>query len=96
MDNTATLQRLQQHLVQRVQATTDVDKLVHFLIFIDELPIPEDSAKRIFHPIRKGMTVETLKKEQNFKGTDWAKADAWVKELDIQEPIEELLSQLSR
>ena len=73
MDNTATLERLQEHLVQRVKATTDVDKLVRFLIFIDELPISEESAKRIFHLIRKGITVEMLKKEQNFTGTDWEK-----------------------
>ena len=96
MDNSAILQRLQEHLVQRVKSTTDVDKLVRFLIFIDELPITDDNAKRIFHPIRNGISVEMLKKEQNFIGTDWKKADEWVKELDIQEPIEELLSQLSK
>ena len=94
MENT-TIQHLQAHLIQRVKSTTDVDKLVRFLIFLDELPISEDSAKRIFRPIRKGITLEMLKKEQNFQGTNWDKADEWVKELDIQEPIEILLSQLS-
>ena len=83
MENT-TIQHLQAHLIQRVKSTTDVDKLVRFLIFLDELPISEDSAKRIFRPIRKGITLEMLKKEQNFQGTNWDKADAWVKELDIQ------------
>ena len=95
MDNT-TLQSLQEHLIHRVKSTTDVDKLVRFLIFLDELPISEESAKRIFRPIRKGISLEALKYEQNFKGTDWDKADKWVQELDIQEPIEELLSQLSK
>jgi hypothetical protein len=94
MENT-TIQHLQEHLIQRVKSTTDVDKLVRFLIFLDELPISEESAKRIFRPIRNGITLGMLKEEQNFQGTNWDKADAWVKELDIQEPIEVLLSQLS-
>jgi hypothetical protein len=93
--NNTTFKRLQEHLIERVKSTTDVDKLVRFLIFLDELPISEESAKRIFRPISKGISLETLKQEQNFTGTDWDKADKWARELDIQEPIEELLSQLS-
>ena len=37
MTNT-TIQQLQEHLIKRVQSTTDVDKLIRFLIFLDELP----------------------------------------------------------
>ncbi len=90
-----TIQRLQEHLIQRVKSTKDLDKLVHFLIFLDELPISEDSTNRIFRPIRKGITLEGLKKEQNFQGTNWEQADAWAKELDVQESTDILLSQLS-
>jgi hypothetical protein len=92
----ATVETLQAHLVNRVQATKDIDKLVRLLIFLDELPISEAAAMRIFRPIGRGITLEKLKKEQNFTGTNWAKFDDLVKELDIQEPAELLISQLSK
>jgi hypothetical protein len=92
----ATVETLQTHLVNRVQATKDIDKLVRLLIFLDELPISEASAKRIFRPVGRGITLEKLKNEQNFKGTNWTKFNDLVKELDIQEPAELLISQLSK
>ena len=95
--DTTTIETLQKHLVSRVQSITDVDKLVRFLIFLDELPIPEENAKRIFRPIRRGnTTIEDLKREQNYKGMDWEKANAWAKSLDIQESAEELIAQLTK
>jgi hypothetical protein len=99
MENTlevTTVESLQRHLISRVQSIRDVDKLVRFLIFLDELPIPEENAKRIFMPIRRNTTLEDLKREQNFKGTDWKKANEWAKSLDIQESAEELIAQLTK
>ena len=81
MTNT-TIQQLQEHLIKRVQSTTDVDKLIRFLIFLDELPISEDSAKRIFRPLRKGISLEQLKKEQHSKGTNWANSITFAKTLN--------------
>ena len=48
----------------------------------------------IFKEIRKTISVEDLKKEQGYKGIDRAEFDKLVEELDIQEPLEELLSML--
>ncbi len=48
-------------------------------------------------PIRRGnTTLEDLKREQNFKGTDWNKANEWAKSLNIQESAEELIAQLTK
>lgn len=47
-------------------------------------------------PIRKTIDIETLKREQGWKKQDKTKWDALVKELDIQEPIESLISQLTK
>jgi len=49
---------------------------------------------RIFNPVRKTITVEELKKEQNYQGIDRAEFDKLVEELDIQESFEELLQML--
>lgn len=48
----------------------------------------------IFKGMRKTISVEELKKEQNYQGIDREKFDKLVAELDIQEPIEELLAML--
>ena len=34
--------------------------------------------------------------EQGYKGIDWQEVDTLIAELDIQEPIEELLKQLTK
>lgn len=62
-----------------------------------EKTISEEKLKRIFKPIRRGdTTLEDLKREQNFKGTDWEKANKWAKSLDIQESAEGLIAQLTK
>jgi len=48
----------------------------------------------IFKPTRETVTLEQLKKEQNFIGIDRAEFDALAKELDIQESYETLIEQL--
>ena len=48
----------------------------------------------IFRSIRKTISVEELKKEQNYAGIDRVEFDGLVDELDIQEPFEELLLML--
>ncbi len=46
-------------------------------------------------PIRKNITIEELMAEQQFTVFDRAGFDQLVKNMDIQEPIEELLAQLT-
>ncbi len=53
-----------------------------------------EEALEIFKPIRETVTLEQLKKEQNFTGIDRAEFDALAKELDIQESYEALIGQL--
>jgi hypothetical protein len=46
-------------------------------------------------PIRENITVEELVKEQNWQPIDEQKMDAIVKKMDIKEPIELLMAQLT-
>ena len=46
-------------------------------------------------PIRENITIEELMQEQQFTEFDRAGFDEIVKKMDIQEPIEELLAQLT-
>lgn len=45
----------------------------------------------IVKPVRDKFDIEQLKKEQNYQGFDKEEVDRLIKEIDIQEPIEELL-----
>ena len=47
---------------------------------------------RIFKPMREKITVEDLIREQNYKGFDRDTFDKLVKDLNIQDPIEDLLA----
>lgn len=57
--------------------------------------LPVDAPLRhVIKPIRKGVTIEQILKEQNYQGTDWEKVNEIAQKLDIQEPLEVLLAQL--
>jgi hypothetical protein len=46
-------------------------------------------------PIRTSVTLAQLAQEQGYNKTDWQRLSQLAKELDIQEPIEELFAQLN-
>lgn len=50
----------------------------------------------IFKPMRESISVEELRKEQNYQGIDRDEFFRLIDELDIQEPIEDLLAMLSK
>lgn len=50
----------------------------------------------IFKPIRKHVTIDDLIREQNYTGPDKAAIDEIARKLNITEPLDELLAQLSR
>jgi len=51
-------------------------------------------ADDIIKPLRKTITLDSLLKEQQFKGFDRAAIDELIKEINVQEPIEALLGML--
>ena len=62
---------------------------------IDVKSIPAHIQKYV-RPMREKTDLEALKLEQGYTGTNWEQFDKLVKELNIKEPIELLLSQLTR
>ena len=42
----------------------------------------------------ENLDIEQLKKEQNYRGFDKKEVDRLIKEINIQEPIEELLEMI--
>ena len=60
----------------------------------------DDPLKEYIKPRKKYKSteewIESLKEKQNYKGFDREKFDKFVKDLDIQEPVEVLLAQLTK
>lgn len=54
----------------------------------------QEKNAEIFKPVRKYLTVEQLRNEQNYQGFNREKFDQLVLELDIQESLDELLAML--
>ena len=94
--NNNILAHIQEHLIKRIQSTTELTELIQIWILWDKLSRPVQLTEPTFRRIPKTITIEDLKKAQNFKGTDWEKADEWAKAFSLQEPIEDLLLQLTK
>jgi hypothetical protein len=55
-----------------------------------------DILKTLHRPIKKRLDIEALKKSSNYKGVNRARFNQLVKEMNIIEPIELLIAQLSQ
>ncbi len=62
----------------------------------DNKPLFEQRLGLLNKPMRKTVTIDQLATEQNYKGFDSEKANKIIKDLALEEPIEELLKVLSK
>ncbi len=86
-----TLQSVQiEKVIKKRAVKNDISKNE---MLLKTLP-PNDPLRRVIKPIRKGISLQQILTEQNYKGTNWAKIDEIAEKMDIQEPLEELLKQL--
>lgn len=81
-------------LIENIKSIESDDELEKIAKII-EVSKNQTTRNHIFKGIRKDISVETLKIEQNYKGIDRKEFDRIVKQLNIQEPIDELLALLN-
>ena len=62
--------------------------------FLDSLP-QDDPLRVAVKPLRAAVTADDLIHEQQYQKTDWNRVKAIAQKMDIQEPIEDLLAQLT-
>jgi transcriptional regulator of NAD metabolism len=87
-------------LLQQEEAINAIEKIVQQYKFYGKTEpnlhiVSESDVEYFKRPIRESITVDDLVREQNWKPIDEAKMDALVKKMDIQEPIELLMAQLT-
>ena len=80
-------------LIEKITSIGSIEEIDDIERFVKMLKLNKEHG-HIFKGIQHEVTVEKLKKEQNFKGIDREEFDNLVEELNIQESIEELLSML--
>ena len=89
------IEELKNEIWIEIAKTNDAAILQIIKEMLQKVSSENDLFNRIVKPIRKTITVEDMIREQNYKGFDKAKVDALIKEMDIQDPIEELLNELT-
>lgn len=89
-----TVQAKKYQIIEQITHIEDeqlLDQLQHWI----EVNQSNDSIlASLIKPMREKLDIEQLKIEQNYKGFDKVEVDRLIKEADIQEPIEELLSMI--
>ena len=78
-------------LIEIITGLHDEEVLNKLEILLGEYSKGNLILMEIVNPVREKFDIEQLKKEQNYQGFDKEEVDRLIKEIDIQEPIEELL-----
>ena len=83
------------HLITQIASLDDATVLAQLAhILKQHPPKSNDILKKLSTPRRKKLDIEQLKKEQNFTQFNRPRFDQLIKELNIQEPIEQLLQMI--
>ena len=85
---------LQQSIINKIFNLTDTQKLKQLDVIVEQLSDNNYILERLAKPMRKKLSIEQLKKEQNFKPIN---KKAFFKKLDaleIEEPIEDLIAMI--
>lgn len=90
---TKNIDSLKIKLIEEITSITSKEELDHLVKYI-KLTRLSGLHGNIFKGTRKSINVDELKKEQNYKGINRDEFDKLVAELNIEEPIEELLAML--
>jgi len=89
-----TLEARKYQLISQITRLKDEAEIARLEVVFKNLTAGNDLLQKLAKPMRKHLDLDELVKEQGFKGVDRKKFDALIAELDVQEPIEELLASI--
>lgn len=87
-----TIEALKYEIFAKIVGIQNEAALQRVKEMLESISKENDLLYRVVKPIREKITVEDLIREQNYKGFDRTAFDKLVVELDLQDPIEELLA----
>lgn len=82
--------------ISKLRKEESLQQVKHLVEYLEKRPSKKQSEmlKKLAKPMRKKLDLEELKREKNWKPIDRKEFDRLVKELDIQEPLEQLLADI--
>ena len=92
----ASAESIKLHLISQIASLND-DKVLAQLENVltqNHSNNKDEILRKLSTPRKKKLDIELLKKEQNFTQFDRTRFDQLIKELNIQEPIEQLLQMI--
>jgi hypothetical protein len=87
-----TINDLKYQIFTQIARIQNEEMLQRVKDMLENISNENDLLYRAVKPLREKITVEELIQEQNYKGFDRVAFDKLVAELNIQDPIEDLLS----
>ncbi|MEN9613306.1 MAG: hypothetical protein RLZZ628_4120 [Bacteroidota bacterium] len=90
-----TIELLKYAIIQEVTLFKSEWALLKLKEILKELAQEEAQKQLLFKPTRKKLILAELKEEQNYKGANRAVLNYAIAQMDIKEPIETLLAQLT-
>jgi len=90
-----TLENRKHNFISKIKLVDDERILSRLEVVINNLTHSDDILNKLVRPVRKHLDIDALIKEQNYRGIDRQEFDQIVDELEIREPVEDLLEMLS-
>ncbi len=84
------------YLIKLISAIEDEAVLTLLREILEKVQQQQDLVAMLTKPMPETLDVDAIKQRQNWKGVDRAKWDKIIEELDIQEPVETLVAQLTK
>ena len=89
-----TIESLKLEIINKVLSLKDTSQLKKIEATLDEMSSEENIIAKLNIPMRKTLDIEKLKKEQNFKPINKKEFFQKIDELNITEPIGDLLAMI--
>ncbi len=89
-----TVQAKKYHIIERITHIDDEKLLDKLEVLIKDYKPVDDALFGLVKPLREKLDIEQLKVEQNYSGFDPEEVEKIIQEMDIREPLDELLEMI--
>ncbi len=98
---TETLEKIKKNIIVKVKKFDDeilLREIENTLENLEKRPNKKqlEKLKELGKPMRKKTDINEIIKEQNWKGVDREEFDRLIKDMNIQEPLEQLIADIGR
>ena len=89
-----TIEARKYHLIEGIMQVSDEGAIEKLEQILKEYAESRDSIRHLLKPMKQKLDVDQLVEEQNFQGVNTEKIEQLIKEINLEEPIEDLLEMI--